>query len=91
MQKNQVLNGPEWIDKEKYDYAEKARLETRDEMLRQVEEKWYEPINNRDLNATAQPDQPSLVRTTNFDLDQKLKSIFRSCCWRAHLYAWFRA
>jgi len=66
------------IDKEKNDYAEKARLETRDERLREVEEKWYEPINNKDINATAQESQPSIVRATNFDLDQKLKSIFVS-------------
>ena len=68
----------ERIDKEKNKYAEKARVETRDERLRQVEEKWYEPINNKDLSTSAQESQPSMVRTTNFDLDQKLKSIFLS-------------
>jgi len=68
----------ERIDKEKYDYAEKARLETRDERLREVEEKWYEPINNREINAAAQEAQPSLVAATNFNLDQKLKNIFVS-------------
>jgi general secretion pathway protein D len=68
----------ERIDAEKYDYAEKARLETRDERLRQVEEKWFEPINNRDADTSAQESQPSLVRATNFDLDQKLTSIILS-------------
>ena len=36
------------IDSEKNAYADKARIETRDERLRQVDEKWYEPINNKD-------------------------------------------
>lgn len=68
----------ERIDKEKYDYDEKGRLETRDERMRQIEEKWYEPINNKDATTTAQEEQPALVRETNFDLDQKLKNIFVS-------------
>lgn len=68
----------ERIDKEKNEYADKARIETRDERLRQVQEKWYEPINNKDVNTLAQESQPSIVRATNFDLDQKLKSIFLS-------------
>ena len=41
----------ERIDAEKYQYDERARLETRDERLRQVEEKWYEPINNKDVTS----------------------------------------
>src|SRR6202034_1157344 len=46
--------------------------------LRQVEEEWYEPIINKDADSNAQPGQPVIVRTTNFDLDQKLKTIFLS-------------
>jgi tetratricopeptide (TPR) repeat protein len=68
----------ERIDAQKIAYDERARIETRNERLRQVEEKWYEPINNKDTTATAQEGQPSIVRTTNFGLDQKLKDIFVS-------------
>jgi len=68
----------ERIDAEKYQYDERARLETRDERLRQIEEKWYEPINNKDATASAQEGQPSIIRNTNFGLDQKLKDIFLS-------------
>jgi general secretion pathway protein D len=68
----------ERIDAEKNQYADVARLETRDERLRQVEEKWYEPINNADVTTGAQESQPALTRATNFNLDQKLSSIFMS-------------
>jgi len=66
------------IDAEKFQYDEQARLEMRDERLRQVEEKWYEPINNKEATASAQEAQPSILLTTSFDLDQKLKNIFLS-------------
>jgi len=66
----------ERIDAEKNQYAEQARLETREERLRQVEETWYQPITNRDTSITAQEAQPILKAETNFDIDQKLKSIF---------------
>jgi general secretion pathway protein D len=68
----------ERIDAEKLQYDERARLETRDERLRQVEEKWYEPINNKEAGINPQEGQPSILRTTSFDLDQKLKDIFLS-------------
>jgi general secretion pathway protein D len=68
----------ERIDEEKIKYDDQARFETRDERLRQIEEKWYEPINNKDASSSAQESQPTLVRATNFGLDQKLKSIFLS-------------
>ncbi len=68
----------ESIDAEKLKYDEQARLETRDERLRQVEEKWYEPITNKDTTSSAQEGQPTIVRNTNFNLDQKLKDIFLS-------------
>jgi general secretion pathway protein D len=68
----------ERIDAQKYQYDEHARLETRDEMLRQVEEKWYEQITNKDTNPGAQPGQPELTRETNFGLDEELKNIFLS-------------
>jgi general secretion pathway protein D len=68
----------ERIDAEKNQYDDHARLETRDERLRQVEEKWYEPINNKDVSGTAQDGQPALVRNTNFGLDEKLKDIYLS-------------
>lgn len=68
----------ERIDAEKLKYDEQARLETRDEMLRNVEENWYVPINNRDAAASAQEAQPSIMAHTNFGLDQKLKDIFLS-------------
>jgi general secretion pathway protein D len=68
----------ERIDEEKLKYDEHARDETRDERLRQVEENWYEPINNKEVNSSAQEAQPTLVRATNFGLDQKLKTIFLS-------------
>jgi len=66
------------IDAEKLQYDERARLETRDERLRQVEEKWYETINSQGTTTAAEESQPALVRNTNFGLDEKLKSIFLS-------------
>ena len=68
----------ERIDAEKLQYDEHARLETRDERLRQVEEDWYEPINNPDASGVAQAGQVPIVRNTNFGLDQKLKNIYLS-------------
>jgi general secretion pathway protein D len=66
------------IDAEKNQYADVARLENRDERLRQVEEKWAEPINNKDITIEAQESQPALTRSTSFGLEQKLNSIFLS-------------
>ena len=68
----------ERITAEKLEYDERARFETRDEMLRQIEQRWYEPINNRDAGPNPQEGQPILTRTTNFGLDQKLKNIYLS-------------
>jgi general secretion pathway protein D len=68
----------ERIDKDEYDYDEHARLENRDEMLRQVEEHWYEQITNKSESPTAQAGQPELVLATNFSLEEKLKTIFLS-------------
>jgi general secretion pathway protein D len=68
----------ERITAEKLQYDEQARLEMRDERLRQVEEKWNEPINNPDVTGSAQEGQPEIVRTTNFGLDQKLRNIYLS-------------
>jgi general secretion pathway protein D len=66
----------ERIAAEKTQYAEHARIETREEMLRQVQEAWYQPITNKDTNVAAQEAQAPISRATNFDLDQKLRSIF---------------
>jgi general secretion pathway protein D len=68
----------EKITAEKIQYDETARLEMRDEGLRQVEEKWYEPIINRNAGDIAQEGQETITRTTNFGLDQKLKNIYLS-------------
>jgi general secretion pathway protein D len=68
----------ELIDAQKLQYDEHARLESRDERLRQVEEKWYEPITNKEVTTSAQEGQPALVRNTSFGLDEKLKDIFLS-------------
>jgi general secretion pathway protein D len=68
----------ERIDKAKSDYAEQARLETRDERLRQVEEKWYEPVINKDDLTSPQEGQETLIRATTFNIDQQLRSIFVS-------------
>jgi general secretion pathway protein D len=68
----------EIIIAEKNKYDDQARLETRDERLRQVEEKWYEPINNKDANTSAQEAQPAFARTSNFGLDQQLRNIYLS-------------
>ena len=68
----------ERIDAEKMQYDEHARLETRDERLRQVEEQWYEPINNPEASSAAQAGQAPITRNTNFGLDQKLKNIYLS-------------
>ncbi|HEX4140144.1 MAG TPA: hypothetical protein VHY09_07335 [Candidatus Methylacidiphilales bacterium] len=68
----------ERIDSEETEYDDHARLETRDEMLRQVEEHWYEEITNKSENPTAQQGQPELVRQTNFSLEEDLKNIFLS-------------
>jgi general secretion pathway protein D len=66
----------ERITAEKYQYSERARLEMRDERLRQVEETWYQPITNKDTLIVAQEEQPAITAKSNFDIDQKLKSIF---------------
>ncbi len=66
------------ITAEKIAYDEAARTETRDERLRQVEEKWYEPIVNKDAGKDAQENQPTITRASNFDIDQRLHSIFLS-------------
>ena len=68
----------ELIDEQKLAYDERARLEMRDERLRQVEEKWYEPITNKDITPTAQEGQTPISAHTNFGLDQKLKDIYLS-------------
>jgi general secretion pathway protein D len=68
----------ERITAEKMAYDEKARLETRDERLRQVEEKWYEPIINKDATLDHQDGQPALVRESNFDVNQRLRNIIIS-------------
>ena len=68
----------EKIDAQKYASDEAGRVETRDQRLTQVEEKWYEPINNKDVTTTAEEAEPSLLRTTNFGLEEKLKDIFLS-------------
>ncbi len=68
----------ERIDAEKYDYDEHARLETRVERLRQVDEKWFEPIVNKDAADLAQSGQPPIVAHTNFTLEQRLRDIFLS-------------
>ena len=66
----------ELIDAEKNKYADVARDETRTERLRQVEEKWYEPIHSPEVTTQAQEEQPELTRTTNFDMEQKLRNLF---------------
>jgi general secretion pathway protein D len=66
----------ERIDAQKNDYADHARLETRDERLKQVEEKWYEPILNKEVGNVTPEGQSPIVASTTFGLDQKLKSIF---------------
>ena len=68
----------ERIVAEKNQYDDHARIETREERLRQVEEDWYQPITNKDTTITAQEAQGPIIKATNFDLDQKLKSIFVS-------------
>jgi len=68
----------ERIDKQEEEYDNHARLETRDEMLRQVEEHWYEEITNKSENPQAQASQPDLVRETNFSLEEDLKNIYVS-------------
>ncbi len=68
----------ERIVAEKNAYADHARMETRAERLRQVEESWYQPITNKDTIITAQEEQAPISAATNFDIDQKLKSIFIS-------------
>jgi general secretion pathway protein D len=71
-----ATRGLKLITAEKNQYADRARLEMREERLRQVEETWYQPITNKDTNITAQEAQPALKAETNFDIDQKMKSIF---------------
>ncbi len=66
------------VDGQKEAYYEKARLEQRQEYMRKVEEKWYEPVNNKDATTIAEEAQPSFVRSTTFDVEQKLKGIFLS-------------
>jgi len=68
----------ELIDAQKNAYDDRARLETRDERLRQVEEKWYEPINNKEVLANAQAGQAPIIAHTNFGLDQQLRDIYLS-------------
>ncbi len=68
----------ERIVAQKNKYDDEARLETRDERLRQVEEKWYPQITEEVAAETAQDGQATLTRETNFGLDEKLKDIFLS-------------
>ncbi len=68
----------ERIESEKNDYAEKARLEMRDERLREVDEKWYQPIINKEDATTAQESQAPISLDTTFNVNQKLKSTFVS-------------
>ena len=68
----------ERINAEKNQYADTSRLETRDERLRQVEEKWSEPITNKDITTAAQEAQPTLTRDTGFGLEQVLDNVFVS-------------
>ncbi len=68
----------ERIDAEKYKYADTARLQTRNERLREVEENWFEPINNKDATTSAQEEQQPLTRKTEFGLEQKLAGIYLS-------------
>jgi general secretion pathway protein D len=68
----------EKVTAQKWDYDEKARIETRDERLRQVQEKWYPPIVNKDASVVAEENQPTITRQSNFDIDQRLKNIFLS-------------
>ena len=70
----------ERITAQKMDYDEHARLETRDERLRQVEETWYEPIINKDVRTVggATGGQPAILASTNFGIDQRLKNIYVS-------------
>lgn len=66
------------IDEERNVYDDHARLETRNERLRQVEEKWYEPIINKDVTASAVSGGPAITAHTNFGMDQQLKDIYLS-------------
>lgn len=68
----------ELIDAQKMAYDDRARYETRDERLRQVEEKWYEPIINKEVLTNAQAGQTPLTAHSNFGLDQQLKDIYLS-------------
>ena len=74
-----ATKGLEKIESEKAKYDDTARLETRDERLRQVEETWYPPIVNKDADAIsrsksgdAQPGPQTL------DVGQKLKTLLVS-------------
>jgi general secretion pathway protein D len=71
-----ATKGLEKIDAEKLEYAEHARIATREEMVRQIAEKWYPPIVNKDATVAAQEAQAPIEMHTNFDLDQKMHSIF---------------
>jgi general secretion pathway protein D len=73
-----ALKQLERIIAEKNKYSDVARLETRAERLRQVEEKWAEPINNGETVVTAQEAQPELNRSTSFGVEQTLNRIFLS-------------
>jgi general secretion pathway protein D len=68
----------ERIDQEKIKYDDVSRDEMRAERLRQVEEKWYQPIENKDVSTVAQAGQEPLEAHTNFNIDQKLHDIFVS-------------
>ncbi len=68
----------ELIDAQKTAYDERARFEMRDERLRQVEEKWYEPITKKEFLTIAQQGQTPLTAHSNFGLDQQLKDIYLS-------------
>jgi general secretion pathway protein D len=68
----------ERIESEKDKYDESARQENRTQRIREVEEKWYQPIYNKEVTGGAQEAQPAITEKTNFSIDQKLSSIFLS-------------
>lgn len=61
--------------KEKMAYAEVARRETRARRLREVEEKWAQPIKRESAETVAPVAVGPITRSNQFQINQKLKSI----------------
>ena len=63
------------ITDEKLRYAQVAQDENRQKSLREVEERWSNPVRQQTLDATPTASNTPLTRSNQFEISQKLRSI----------------